>query len=157
MNNGDEPNVINALTLAATPTAVPISRALVRLSLTRWGFRELIDDAELLVSELTTNAIRAASTTVPLIRVAIKLTLTTVRLNVWDNSEDAPLPVRPDAAEEGGRGLMLVDAISADWGWTPLGRVGGKVVWAELKLPHEPISPHSLPVLVRVRDGLKRL
>jgi len=39
-------------------------------------------------------------------------------------------PVQPNLADEGGRGLMLVDALTERWGWNlpPSGR--GKVVWA---------------------------
>jgi anti-sigma regulatory factor (Ser/Thr protein kinase) len=161
----EQPWVVNSLTLAATPTAVPLARALVRLSLNRWGFRGLVDDAELVVSELTTNAVQASSTDLALIRVRIGLFAATTRIEIWDRAEGKPQPRPMDEAAEGGRGLLLVEALSNEWGWYAREGRFGKVVWAELMLPHEPISPCGLPahngqdlfVLQRVRDGLKRL
>ena len=51
------------LTLAATPTAVSCSRQLVHLTLNRWGLAALIEDAELVISELVTNSIEATGLT----------------------------------------------------------------------------------------------
>lgn len=70
--------------------------------------------------------------------------------------------------DEGGRGLLLVEAISAEWGWYAREGRFGTVVWAELKLPHEPVrtdgqavralkAADDLMMLRRVRDGLQRL
>jgi hypothetical protein len=53
---------------------------------------------------------------------------------VWDAN---PLPpVANDAADdaENGRGLMIVQAISARWGWDFPPGIGGKVVWAQICL-----------------------
>ncbi len=51
-------------------------------------------------------------------------------IEVWDESDRPPTPVQPGLGDEGGRGLMLVDALTGQWGWDrpPSGR--GKVVWA---------------------------
>ena len=49
---------ISFLTLAAVPAAVGYSRELVRLGLDRWGLAALVADAELVVSELATNAVK---------------------------------------------------------------------------------------------------
>lgn len=160
--------IVNGLTLAATPTAVPLARALVRLSLNRWGHRALIDDAELLVSELTTNAVQA-SDDLALIRAYIGLYADKVRLEVWDRADDKPQAKDAGDDDEGGRGLLLVEALSADWGWYARGELPGKVVWADLLLPplpvripaplgHVPhIEPTDLRLLERIRDGLLRL
>jgi Histidine kinase-like ATPase domain len=166
----EQPRVVSGLTLAATPTAVPLARALVRLSLTQWGFPGLVDDAGLCVSELTTNAVQASGL-LAFLRVHIGLFTATTRIEVWDRSDGKPQPRLVDEADEGGRGLMLVEAISAQWGWYARAGRFGKVVWAELKLPHEPVNPYgmrlpALPrvddgrdllILRRVRDGLRRL
>ena len=167
----EQPRVTNSLTLTATPTAVPLARALVRFSLNRWGFRGLVDCGELLVSELTTNAVQASRNELALIRAHISLFSATTRIEVWDRADGKPQPGQADEAAEGGRGLLIVEAVSAEWGWYAREGRFGKVVWAELKLPHEPTSPDGLPahtplmardggdlvVLRRVRDGLKRL
>jgi hypothetical protein len=54
-----ELRLVNAVVLVATPTAAPLARALVRFSLIKWGYRDLVNDAELLISELATNAMQA--------------------------------------------------------------------------------------------------
>ena len=54
---------ISFLTLAAVPAAVGRSRDLVRLGLDRWRLAPLVPDAELVVSELATNAIQATGLT----------------------------------------------------------------------------------------------
>jgi len=50
---------------------------------------------------------------------------------VTDSSEQAPTVREPDYFAESGRGLHLIEALSEQWGWTPLA-TGGKVVWATL-------------------------
>jgi anti-sigma regulatory factor (Ser/Thr protein kinase) len=165
-----QPRIISGLTLAATPTAVPLARALIRLSHNHWGFPELIEDSELLVSELATNAIQA-SPALAFMRIHIGLFTSVARIEVWDRGDGRPQPVPSGGTDEGGRGLLLVEALAAEWGWSVRRGRFGKVVWAELKLPHEPVSPYGmglpvlpsvddgrdLAVLCRVRDGLKRL
>ena len=150
----EQPRVVNGLTLAATPTAVPLTRALVRLSLSQWGFPGLVDDGGLLASELATNAVQASGV-LAFLRVQIGLFTATTRIEVWDRSDGKPQPRPADESDEGGRGLLLVEAISAQWGWYAREGRFGKVVWAELKLPHEPVNPYGmrLPVLPRVDDG----
>ncbi len=63
-----------------------------------------------------------------------------LRIGAWDASLEPPAPPAPldrfadvDDAEEG-RGLALVKACAAEWGWQPLGRNGhrGKYVWCDL-------------------------
>jgi hypothetical protein len=55
-----------------------------------------------------------------------------VLILVWDASQRAPEPARPVGDAEGGRGLLLVEAISEKWDWYFPKEMGGKVVWAEL-------------------------
>lgn len=50
---------------------------------------------------------------------------------VTDASEQGPTVREPDYFAESGRGLHLIEALSDQWGWTPLA-TGGKVVWATL-------------------------
>jgi len=52
-------------------------------------------------------------------------------IEVWDAAPGKPVPARTDDPDaEGGRGLLLVEALSSGWGWyaTPY----GKTVWARL-------------------------
>lgn len=96
--------------------------------LTLWCLPDAIEAVELLVSELMTNAIRAADGVVSL---SLLSDLDHLRVEVWDRSAAPPVLGRADDDAEGGRGLFLVAAVSADWGWFP--EQGGKTVWALIK------------------------
>lgn len=56
---------INSRTFATVPAAVGYSRELIGLGLGRWGLASLAADAELVVSELATNAVQAVGLTDP--------------------------------------------------------------------------------------------
>jgi anti-sigma regulatory factor (Ser/Thr protein kinase) len=124
------------LELAAMPTAVPCARGHVRSIAREWGLDALADAAELIASELVTNAVleserlklRADLATVPIVRIWVISDGTTLVIHVWDSSTAEP--VRRDAGpgEEGGRGLLLVETLSKDWGTYQ--KLDGKVVWA---------------------------
>jgi hypothetical protein len=69
---------------------------------------------------------------VPPVRLWLACDWRTVLIEVWDASADPPVcqDLQPEA--ESGRGLQLVEAVSADWGsYVPAG-CGGKIVWAIL-------------------------
>jgi hypothetical protein len=51
---------------------------------------------------------------------------------VWDAIPGAPAAAHPGPDEEGGRGLMLVEAMCDRWHWQAVPGWAGKVVWAEL-------------------------
>ena len=120
------------LELGALPSAVPCARLHARQVLWEWDLAAFSDSTELLVSELVTNAVqisRATAQDAP-VRLWLASDKTEVVIWVWDAS---PLPPeRTDAGSdaENGRGLMLVQAISARWGWDFPQEIGGKVVWA---------------------------
>jgi anti-sigma regulatory factor (Ser/Thr protein kinase) len=57
--------LVSDLALAAAPTAVGIMRSFVRWRLAQWGLHQLIDDAEMVTSELVTNAVKATRTMDP--------------------------------------------------------------------------------------------
>jgi anti-sigma regulatory factor (Ser/Thr protein kinase) len=103
-----------------------------------WGLPTLAEDAAVIVSELVTNA---------LLHGCGLSTATTghVELILWrqdgqmvcavtDPGPEPPVLVSPDPLAEAGRGLQVVEALSAAWGWT---RLGGrrKAVWAALAVP----------------------
>jgi hypothetical protein len=53
-----------------------------------------------------------------------------VLVEVWDENSRLPEPAWPDLDDESGRGLMLVDALAARWGWDLPNSGRGKIVWA---------------------------
>ena len=117
------------LRLVADPTVVSAARRFVASVLRSWRMPELVGgDAELLVSELVTNAVRYGGR--PL-GVALSWDGDHLRLEVGDQSASRPV-VRPRSQEStGGRGMQLVDALATGWGVDPLPG-GGKRVWAAL-------------------------
>ena len=122
-----------ALALPSLPESVPVARRRVRAALGFHGLGEFTEDAEFVTSELVTNAVRHGcedgTKTIGVILTHAG-TPATVTVAVSDSSPHGP--VRPDtpAGGEQGRGLQIVEALSAHWGWRRGG--GGKVVFAVL-------------------------
>lgn len=129
--------LMSHLPLAALPTAVPCARLHARAVALEWGLPALADNIELIVSELVTNATRAAGLsrgdglTTAVVRLWLFSDLRHVLIRVWDGNTQ--MPVRRDAApdEESGRGLMLVEHLCNEWG--AYQESGGKVVWVLLR------------------------
>jgi anti-sigma regulatory factor (Ser/Thr protein kinase) len=138
-----EPKAINVGTfaLATLPTSPFWARRYIRqfLDSCRGIVIDTADTAELLVSELVTNAIRFASGPVPAEQYSGRVNAGIIWLSVRHFDEgllievfdtDANPPVYTDAAQdaESGRGLFIVDALSKHWSYFfPPG--GGKVVY----------------------------
>jgi hypothetical protein len=104
----------------------------------RWGLDAVSDPAELLVSELMTNAFEAsqscldrrhdpARAAAPL-QLRLAVVLGRLRIEVRDHNPRPPMPDDPDTYEEHGRGLLLVESYSEGWGYHRLPN-GGKAVW----------------------------
>ena len=102
------------------------SRDVVTEACLRWAEPDLIGPATLVASELVTNAAMHAHT---LMTMQVRLLPCHLRIAVFDGS-DLPAVTRAAGPCGGGRGLHLVEAVSAAWGSTAL--PGGKVVWAAL-------------------------
>ncbi|MFI6124842.1 ATP-binding protein [Streptomyces sp. NPDC051064] len=128
------------LQLPQDPRGPGIARATLRTVLTVHGMRNLIDTAELLASELVTNAYRHSSGSYSLRLCGAGRNR--VRVGVWDSSPEIPDPFgRDDTASapgvlaERGRGLHLVRAYADSWGAYlirgGLPGQGGKVLWVE--------------------------
>lgn len=115
--------------------AVTVSRRTLRLILTMHGLINLVDVAELLATELVSNAVRHTKGPAAL---RVRWAAGVLRIGAWDADPEPPEP--PGALdqlaelEEDGRGLALVRACADLWGWQPLSRHGnrGKYVWCEL-------------------------
>lgn len=88
----------------------------------------LIDDAVLLVSELVSNAVQHGNGDVTLSMLDVPGGW---HLRVHDNDSAEPLVRGVDLSSEGGRGLVLVDALAQDWGTDQL-PADGKDVWFTL-------------------------
>ncbi|MEY2438388.1 MAG: hypothetical protein QOF97_3224 [Acidimicrobiaceae bacterium] len=88
-------------------------------------------DLELVVSELAANAVRHARTRY---QVTIEVGADAVVVEVHDESRALPERRDPRPTDGGGRGLMIVEALSRRWGVRPVAG-DGKTVWAELALP----------------------
>jgi hypothetical protein len=120
--------LVTKLELGPFPSAVPCARIHARLVLLEWKLGGLAEDAELIVSELITNAIRATSQPVTLFLRSDRRALI---IEVRDILSEVPAP-QPHAIDaESGRGLELVTILSARWGaFHP--ETGGKAIWALL-------------------------
>ncbi|MFJ5613018.1 ATP-binding protein [Streptomyces sp. NPDC093221] len=108
-----------------------MAREELRRDLVNWGQGELSDQAELVLSELFTNAVRHAQ--VPwdrLIETRFERLAGGVRIEVHDADETRPVVKEPSMDDEWGRGLALVDALTGGC-WGVSGRAGvGKLLWA---------------------------
>jgi anti-sigma regulatory factor (Ser/Thr protein kinase) len=111
----------------AVPESVAAARRFTRAALTRHGIdSEIIETALLLVSELATNAIVHATST---IRIRVQVG-EEIRVEVRDANDDAPVVGELGPEQESGRGLAIVATLADQWDWAP--RDSGKVVWFEL-------------------------
>jgi anti-sigma regulatory factor (Ser/Thr protein kinase) len=111
----------------AVPESVGSARRFTRAALGRHDVeRRLVDTAMLLVSELATNAILHAASSVTL-RIDVG---DDIRVEVGDANGEPPRVGMPGTDDESGRGLAIVTTLADDWSWSP--RSGGKVVWFSL-------------------------
>ncbi|WP_346168070.1 ATP-binding SpoIIE family protein phosphatase [Streptomyces javensis] len=102
-----------------------------------WGLAPLVEDLQLLVSEVVTNALIHAHSEVDL---RIREQAGRLRVDVRDSDPHPPIPAANleleeagDDEAESGRGLVIVDAVASAWGSSPAGR--GKTTWFELTVP----------------------
>jgi anti-sigma regulatory factor (Ser/Thr protein kinase) len=111
---------------------------------------ETIETAELLVSELITNAIKAGTPSpharpdpcnTGRISLTLRLLPGRVVIEVTDNDPSPPILASDDPSAESGRGLMLVDALAKEWSYY-FPPAGGKVVYCVLS-PPDNANTHS--------------
>ncbi|WP_326752415.1 ATP-binding protein [Streptomyces hirsutus] len=135
--------------------SVPRSRAALHAVLGGWGVgQEVLDSAELVLSELVTNAlrVRVPSDRQVGVRIARSLADGLLRLEVSDAGSGKPEVRSPGDEETGGRGLLLVEVLAHRWGVDERAGGIGKTVWAELKAPDivaEPVGREVAAVMVR--------
>jgi anti-sigma regulatory factor (Ser/Thr protein kinase) len=117
------------LEFGALPGAVPCARLHARLLICEWGLAALVDDVEILVSELVTNAVHATRALGQAASVGLWLLADAARvlIIVWDASPQPPFRAETSTEAESGRGPLLVEALSHQWG-TSAAPAGGKTV-----------------------------
>ena len=164
--------------LDGTPASSAVVRQAVRDSLTEWGCEELLQDAVLAASELSSNAILHTASPYEL---AIRRVVGGVWLEIIDRRPDLVPGVVPTAGTAEaitargttGRGLQIVAVLASRWGYTT--SADSKSVWLEITEPvsaeaakpimvegyHQPEDPDatqfrllSLPVRAAVASGI---
>ncbi len=117
--------------LPCEPTSARAGRDFLAATYCEQHMAGVLDDAQLMVSELIGNAIRYG---LPPIELAVQCVATSsLEIKVRDTGPTVPTTDYASAAEpdeEGGRGLYLVDLLSSDWGIVP--QSDGKTIWFRL-------------------------
>ncbi|MGP3777031.1 ATP-binding protein (plasmid) [Streptomyces sp. SDT5-1] len=129
---------------ASYPAQVRAVRRHVTKVLRDWGVDDTtLHDVVAVADELASNAVRHAGTAQGReFGMTLRLLETLIRVEVRDADPNLPDLRSPeeDLDAEGGRGLMLVDGLAANWGSSP--EVLGKTVWADIQLaPSEQAAP----------------
>ena len=118
------------LQLPANDRSPAAARAAVREVLADSGMTDLLDEALLLTTELTTNGVVHAGTDIQIDAVGnesgLRVTVTDFRTGSVEPADTTP----PDVTAEGGRGLLLVDQFATAWGTTH--DAIGKAIWFQL-------------------------
>ncbi|MFG2128087.1 ATP-binding protein [Streptomyces sp. NPDC048751] len=151
-----------ALQLPHDPRAARIARVTLRAVVAGHGMTQVQDTAELLASELVTNAYRYS--TGPATLCLKGLGRSRLRVSVWDANPHIPPPfdkrsgpLRPVPADaDGGRGLFLVCHYAQAWGGYPLGNDlfgrGGKLLWCEVGYPADSSAVAPVPRAGRAEE-----
>ncbi|MFE4912892.1 SpoIIE family protein phosphatase [Streptomyces sp. NPDC056652] len=135
--------------LAPDPREVARARRLVRGQLLRWELPAAVETAQLMVSELVTNAVKHARSR----RVGLRLVRTDALLCEVLDDEPAPAALL-DAGrdDEFGRGLRVVSTLAREWGTSSSAR--GKTVWFEQALLRtQSGAEHTGAVQRRVKEA----
>ncbi|MEU6302421.1 ATP-binding SpoIIE family protein phosphatase [Streptomyces chartreusis] len=128
--NGIEPEDVASWRIGLDPEEVGRARDVVREQLHDWGLARLADTAELLVSELVTNAVRHSHGHPVELRLVRGDTLL---CEVDDDDHDLPTLLSAGPFDDAGRGLRMVSMLAREWGTSRTS--AGKTVWFELTLP----------------------
>ena len=146
---------VRTLDLGDDTRAVAAARRATVELLDLWDLDDLRADAELLVSELVTNAVLHGRSGVTL---TVAVADGVLEVGVTDRSPMLPSPRTGDIGDapwraEGGRGLRMVDRLADEWGVAAL--PDGKQVWFRLSVaeqwPHRTDCPCGGEDLERVR------
>lgn len=122
-----------AFALPSIPESVPMARSRVRAALSFHELDQYADDAAIITSELVTNVIQHVcgdGTETIGVTIARTWNPAAVTVIVSDSSPEGPAICAGLADSERGRGLRIVEALSARWDWHP--EHGGKAIFATL-------------------------
>ncbi|MDV9191769.1 ATP-binding protein [Streptomyces sp. SR27] len=138
-----------SMRFTSTPRGARLARRLVAVRLDEWGVpygTGAHETVVLVAAELATNAVRHGHVPGRDFRISLRVTEGTApvaRIEVSDTRAER-VPPRPGTLPgpgpeltDGGRGLLLVDALADRWGWCPRAGAPGKTVWAECALTRE--------------------
>ncbi|MFJ4364646.1 ATP-binding SpoIIE family protein phosphatase [Streptomyces chartreusis] len=128
--NGIEPEDVASWRIGLDPEEVGRARDVVGEQLHDWGLARLADTAELLVSELVTNAVRHSHGRPVELRLVRGDTLL---CEVDDDDHELPTLLSAGPFDDAGRGLRVVSMLAREWGTSRTS--AGKTVWFELTLP----------------------
>lgn len=118
------------LPFVAEPSEIAGLRRVLKLHLTLWGLPDLIETAQICVTELVSNVIKHVGAGVPA-KLAVSMSGTYLRIELHDPDRRAlPTLLNAGCEAETGRGVALVDAVTDRWG--AILRADSKVVWCEL-------------------------
>ncbi len=118
-----------AARLGSTVEAAGTAREIVAQACETWRLPDAVEDAQLIITELVSNAVRHAKGDLHLLVLRDRH----LHLSIADASGEQPRRILPDPdSGEGGRGLLLIDAVAVAWGSSPT--PDGKVVWATLSI-----------------------
>jgi hypothetical protein len=154
----------HGIDLSPEPGSILLAREFVGRRLAEHGLSHLVDDIRLVASELATNAIVHANSG---ITVLLQLNGSVVTLSVHDSSSAVPVMTVGDVMDACGRGLVIIDLLSLEWGVAALTSGDVRAVHpgpafgpaldpgpsADLArvLPHEPEGVRRRSILRRVR------
>src|SRR5512144_118320 len=127
---GRIPDWSHQTVLKGEPTIASKARDFVCLHLVAHSLLYLVEDIRLVVSELATNAMVHARTP---FTVTLSAGDCTVLLAVQDGSTTVPVKAVPQVTDMRGRGLVLVEQLSREWGANTDG-AGSKSVWASFTI-----------------------
>ena len=131
-----------SIDIPATPHGIAAARHVVSALLPGWELPELSADAEILVSELVTNAYQHAPRTDSVeLELELERRANGVRIALADGTSIRPLIQELSNERQTGRGMEIVAAIATAWGAED--HHGGKRVWVDLDRAAAPVNRRS--------------